>query len=83
MVELIPIQAIPVIAGGAGGGVLGLLNYFKVWKNEDFSKKKFVTSLLPAILTGLASGMFTSDYVTAFAAGLVGKAAWETYKQVK
>ena len=83
VLEIIPIAVIPVIFGGVGGVVLGLLTYIeKRAEGEDFEFWKFVKSLIPAVLVGFASGVFAPNYQTAFAAGLIGKKLWETFDKV-
>jgi len=83
VLDLIPVEAVPVLFGAAGGAVLGILTYVdRKVEGECFEGWKFVKSLLPAVLVGFASGVFTPDYKTAFAAGLVGKKLWETFSKV-
>lgn len=71
------------VFGGLGGAILGGLTYLERRKEgEEFDAHKFFKSLIPAILVGFASGVFIPDYRLAFAGGLLGKKAWETYVKI-
>ena len=71
-------------AGLLGGAVSGILSYWdKITgpaPSESFDLKKFAFSMVVPIVIGFASGFFTEDLSSAFAAGLGGKKLWEVLK---
>jgi hypothetical protein len=72
-----------LLAGAAGGAVLGVKGYLEVSKKEDFDAKLFLKSLILPVFLGLSAGLLAVDPKDAFIAGFVGKSVQEVYSARK